>query len=156
MFYKLQCSHAADALLSRFTEKIEKYCFSSEFQFLSRETLVWNIPAEKPFTFQEFYYINNAVPVFDRQLWEKISAFSGTDGVFVIPLEIIHCGERHYFYVAVPPRIKCLDSQGRILRRNAGRYRMFRTEDSGSSDIFITEHIYALLKGCPDFITEGV
>lgn len=156
MFYELQCSHESDQILRQFVKHIEKYCFRSEFQFLNKETLFWSISNKEVFRFQKFYYINNSVPVFERQLWEKISGLLDTDGVFMIPLVINYCGEQHYFNIAVPPRIRCLDSEGRISVRNAGRYQIFRSQKPDDSAIFITERLYEYLKDYPKLKIKGV
>ncbi len=156
MFYELQCSHDFDPILSKFVKQIEKHCFCSEFQFLNKETLFWNIPNKEFFRFQEFYYINNSVPVFERQLWEKISGLLDTDGVFVIPAVIIYCGEQHYFNIAVPPRIRCLDFQGRISVRNVGRYQIFKSQKPDDATIFIAERLYQYLKDYPKLKIKGV
>ncbi len=156
MYYKLQTGHAYDKMLLPFIREIEMPCHRSEFQYLEKQPLLWCIPNEEKFRFQELYYVIDRVPVFARQVWESAESLSDTDGMFLIPLVIRHCGEQHDYTIAVPPRLHCLDQQGRFLPRNVGRYHIFKPYSPEDTTIYITERMMAELSVFSTLIIKGV
>lgn len=146
MFYILQNSHKYDKILQPYIHSIIESCNRSEFQFLSKEELRWNISNNMDFLFEEFYYVNEKVPVFGRQVWETITSSLDTDGIFSIPVVINFCGEHHFYNIAIPPRINCLDKYGKIILKNVGRYQMFKSKQMNDSNIYVTEKLVEQLR----------
>ena len=145
-----------DELLKPFVRDIEEPCFNSEFQFLTRGTLYWDIPGSENFRFQEAYFIKGKVPLFEHRIWEKASGLSGTDGVFAIPVVIKYRGEQHHYYIAVPSRLRCLDSHGRIVKRDVGRYLIFKSDRADDPSLYVTERLMSELKDSAILKFKGV
>lgn len=141
MYYTLDTLHNYDEILEEFVKEFSEYCRKSELQFLSENEMCWNISKNEKFEFLDYYYINYAVPVFSRRLWDNISKSFGTDGVFLIPIVINYYGEKHYYYIGVPSRIAVYDSEKRIISENIGRYTIFKSSDLSDNLIYISKNI---------------
>lgn len=172
MFYRLQTEHIYDEVLYEYVRSFSEYCRKSEFQHLTHSERYWEIPSESNFEFTDFFYINNEVPLFSSWAWDRITACGNTDGIFVIPVRIFYRGEEHQYYIAVPPRIYCLDERKTVLKKygevyhaentvispeETGRYNVFRVAETDDDNIYI-KHIIAdkLSKISDDFIIMKV
>ena len=156
MFYKLYSDTEHEKILRPFVKNIENFCSGYELQFLNKEVLCWNIPCESDFAFNEFYYVNNKVPVFNCQVWEQAANILDEDEIFRIPVIIKYCGEQHYYTVALPSRINCLDSKGRILPGNVGRYHIFKSNLKEDNAIYVSEQMMKKLNIFPNLKLERV
>lgn len=150
--YRLECQHKNDIYLFPFFKDIENICVLSEFQYLTKGTLFIEIPNENKFDFQDCYFINNKVLIFENSIWQQALSLFDTDGIFTIPIVIKHCGEKHNYYIVVPPRIKCLDLQGKIMIKNVGRYHIFKSEDKNDLSIYFSENMMKILSIFPALI----
>lgn len=156
MFYELYEEQEYDNILRPYVKEIEEACLKSEFQFLEKKELYWEIPSKENFVFKEFYYVNKRVPVFNFQAWEKATSILDTDGFFQIPIVINYHGERHYYNIVVPPRIRCLDSKGQLMAKNVGRYQIFKSQLLNDDTIYISQQLYEKLKIFPAIKIKGV
>lgn len=141
MFYKLYSICEYDKVFKPFIENIKEYCSKSEFQFLENKKLYWEIPNSEDFEFEKFYYIEEKVLVFNKQIWDNALSIIDLDEVFQIPVVIEYRGEKHYYTIVVPSRIDCLDQQGRILKHNVGRYHIFKTDSLDDNTIYISSEL---------------
>lgn len=156
MFYRLYSDTEYERTLRAFVKDIETICMNSEFQFLSREILRWEIPCELDFSFIEYYYVNSKVPVFNCQVWEQASNILDEDEIYRIPVIIKYCGEQHYYTIALPSRINCVDLRGNILPGNVGRYHIFKSNVNNDSSIYVSELMMRKLNVFPNIKFEGV
>lgn len=162
MFYKIQASHTYDTKLSRYVDCISKYCRSSEFQYLTNEPRCWEVSLHENFQFWDYYCIDNVVPLFSDWLWCKIMEFGNTDGLYIIPVTISYSGEKRQYYVAIPPRIYCIDRLNTTLhcdngiwyadnivisQKNVGRYNLFKIAGIDDDNIYCSETLAKMLLG---------
>lgn len=156
MYYELYDDNEYQNVLRSFVKWIKEFCCKSEFQFLEKSKLYWEIPNTENFEFRDFYLIDGKVPVFSYQVWEKAMSILDTDGIFQIPVVIKMCGEQHYYIIAVPSRIRCCDSNGRILPKNVGRYHYFKSASADDMSIYVTQKLMTELKAFPTIKFKGV
>lgn len=167
-FYKIQTKHTYDKILYEYVHSFSEYCRKSEFQYLMHTEQCWKIPSDRNFEFTDFCYINNEVPLFSRWAWDMITAYGNTDGIFVIPVRISYQGEEYQYYIAVPPRIYCLDGRKTVLKqyggiyraenivislKETGRYNIFKIAETDDDSIYVKRVIAdKLLEISDDFI----
>ena len=155
-YEKLNFQQNADAILLSFCENMLYACQKSEFQFLSHDPQKWQIPSDVMFHFPECCYIQNSVPIYSQSLWDGLMKFLAADGLFTIPLVIAYHGEQHYYVIAIPSRIHCLDENGKILPEQTGRYQMFKSENMQDNTIYLCGDSAEYLKQCTALNLEGV
>jgi len=141
MYYLIEISGSSEAALSEFLTEIGEPAAKGEFQYLDHNDLLWRLRNDKPFSFKDFYYANNQVPIFSQPIWEDALSIIDTDGVFQIPLKIEYQGEQHRYTIAIPSRIRCLDQNGHILSNLVGRYDIFRSENLEDHSIYVSERL---------------
>ena len=147
-YEKISFRHDADEILLPFCEEILNACQKSEFQFLSGLPQKWVLPSNENFRFPECCCVQDAVPVYSQSLWDGLTSVLDTDGIFVIPLDIVYHGEQHSYVIAVPSRIRCLDEKGKILPEQTGRYQMFKSENLHDHTIYVCGSAANYLKQC--------
>ncbi len=140
IFYKIQAEHIYDGLLYDYVRSFSEYCRKSEFQYLTHSEQYWKIPSDREFGFNDFYYINNEVPLLSRWVWDRLTVCRNTDGIFIIPVKIFYQGEERQYYIAVPSRIYCLDRRKTVLRPSGAVYHaeniVFSTKETGRYNLF--------------------
>lgn len=141
MFYKLYDNSGAEKVLRPYVKGIKEFCAKSEFQFLESKELHWKLTSSKGFTFSAFYYIDQKVLVFHRQIWEDAGSIMETDGIFQIPVVIEVCGEQQHYVIVVPSRIHCLDAKGKLSPKNVGRYHIFKSTIVDDYNIYVSEQL---------------
>ncbi|MDE5834576.1 MAG: hypothetical protein K2H26_03540, partial [Ruminococcus sp.] len=154
--YILCCDSEYEDIFRIFIEKIKKPYSESEFQFLERKELYWEISDEEDFYFRDFYYVNQQVLIINRQIWDKALSIVDTDEIFDIPLVISKCGEQHYYTIVVPSRINCFDYKGKIIARNVGRYHIFKSTVSEDFSVYVSERLMRKFKEFTTLEFKGV
>ncbi len=156
MFYELYDDSEEEKVLRPYVKKIKAFCLKSEFQFLESKALYWKIAPNNRFSFRAFYYIDQKVPIFHRQVWEDALSIMETDGIFQIPVVIDMCGEQQHYRIVVPSRIRCFDSKGKLSPKNVGRYHIFKSTAVNDSAIYVSEQLQQRFRVFSTFQFKGV
>ena len=143
MFYELYDDSEEEKVLRPYVKKIKAFCLKSEFQFLESKALYWEIAPNNRFSFRAFYYIDQKVPIFHRQVWEDA-------------LSIDMCGEQQHYRIVVPSRIRCFDSKGKLSPKNVGRYHIFKSTAVNDSAIYVSEQLQQRFRVFSTFQFKGV
>lgn len=96
-------------------------CSASEFQLLDREPLEVELDPAGGVEFPDFIVYLNRVPLVSERLRQALDR-EGIDNLFYKPVALIQpeLGLRESFWLALPPRIDCLDWRECDLREVSG------------------------------------
>lgn len=149
--------------------QLERACLNSEFQFLDKTPLTVEISDEGGLNFPDFILTRN-IPLISTAVKRVLENF-GVDYVFFKPIQLTatELGRAENFWLALPPRINCLDWERSIieteenafappieLMREAknifidenqiGRYNIFKLAGVVNQEIIITERLKTALE----------
>ena len=159
-FYRLYGDTAAEEYVRpvhKLYQQLERGCARSEFQFLNHEKLEVSLDEGGGLDFPDFLYYEQ-IPLVSDALYRFFSD-SGVDNLFYKPIylndEII--GVRKRYWLALPPRIRCLNYEASQFRDSdvplkraekivinpakVGNYRIFCIEEVINRDIIITQEL---------------
>ena len=118
-FYRLYGDTAAEEYVRpvhKLYQQLERGCARSEFQFLNHEKLEVSLDEAAAWTFRIFYTMNRFR--WFQMLYTDFFSDSGVDNLFYKPIylndEII--GVRKRYWLALPPRIRCLNYEASQFR----------------------------------------
>lgn len=89
--------------------QLERACLNSEFQFLDKSTLTAEISDEGGLQFPDFI-LCGVIPLVSTEVKRVLENF-GADYIFFKPIRLTaaELGRVEEFWLALPPRINCLD-----------------------------------------------
>lgn len=147
---------------------LEKGCWQSEFQFLDHSPLDIEISDEGGIYFPDFI-LQNSIPLISagiKKIFDKLQV----DYVFYKPIRLIYSelGRAEYYWLALPPRINCLDSSNSVIEveenefvlpyelireakkiciaeNQIGRYDIFKLAGVVNQEIIVTEKLKNVL-----------
>jgi hypothetical protein len=136
----------------QFPKSFVDACNTSEFQHLDKTAISINI-LENGGIFPNYMYLeNNSIPLISMQL-KKLLTKLGVDNLFYKQVNLVeeNLGINETYYLALPPRIRCLDDScpvefdGCIDSDNiyidssrVGNYKIFKLADVLNNDIIVT------------------
>lgn len=121
---------------------IHMACIASEFQKISKEPVeVYTTYEAGGQVFPDFYYYNS-VPLFSEPVF-KMMKKAEVDNLFEKEVTVIdEIQEKSQKYIlGLPPRIRMLDSKGKVNESRIGNYKIFKTADFSDNNIYITESL---------------
>lgn len=147
--------------------QLVKGCFNSEFQFLDHSPLEASLSDEGGMIIPDFMIYESCVPIISerfRQLLDK----AGVDNLFLKPVIFNEpsLGVRERCWLALPPRIECLNLRKSVIRREEigedeyeleaekivvnpraiGNYKIFKLAPAYlNQDIIVTEDLAELI-----------
>lgn len=133
--------------------EIQKGCMSSQFQYLDKKTRTINVSLDGGAEFPDFLIADHYAPYISDRL-KRVFDRMGIDNLFY-QKTIFSLSEfdiEATYWLAVPPRINCLDPEYvneilgmatafRILTEKTGNYKIFKLSDVGNSEIFVTKEV---------------
>lgn len=169
-FYKMYAENSVEdyAYPSEDIEALneKQACFKSAFQHLDHEPVECDISEESGLEFADFI-TTSGIPLISarfRRLLDRLEV----DNLFYKPVTLTceELGRREQYYLALPPRINCLDMERSelepdvepseciwpemasweatkvvILPADVGNYKIFKIAGVLNNDIFVTEEI---------------
>jgi len=143
---------------------LERGCLNSEFQFLDKSPLSVEISDEGGIEFPDFI-LEGSIPLISAGVKRVFEKF-GVDYVFYKPIQLTYSllGRAENYWLAVPPRIDCLDTRKSIIEvednefllptelireakkiciaeNQIGRYDIFKLAGVVNQEIIITERL---------------
>lgn len=144
---------------------LDRACLTSEFQFLDRSAITVGLSDESGLQFPDFI-LSGPVPLVSvrfRSIFEQ----NGIDNLYYKPIQLVAdtLGIAEQYWLALPPRINCLDlersiievEENRYLPENqrmrtvkkpvissvaVGNYMIFKLAGVVNQDIYITENLH--------------
>lgn len=145
-------------------EELGEVCSTSEFQFVDRTPLTCSISDEGGIEFPDFLLYDD-IPLISAR-FRNILNEMGVDNLFYKPITLSDelLGKSELYYLALPPRIRCLDeAKSRIITENnpyiveyeamreadkivilpsrTGNYKIFKLSDVTNQDIIVTKEV---------------
>lgn len=145
-----------------------KSCISSEFQYLNHDALSVEISEESGLIFPDLILAKGAIPLISDRM-KRCFDEQNVDNLFYkrITLTCNDLGKKEYYWLALPPRINCLDfgwldgagyitnenqdlplwqwsrevKEIRIISANVGRYKIFKLSGVINQEIVITKNL---------------
>lgn len=121
---------------------IELACITSEFQKIDKKPSEVNTSDESGgLVFPDFYY-DEAVPLFSEEVFKAMKN-EGVDNLMTKSITVVDAlQEKSKKYIlGLPPRIRVLDSVGKIDEGRLGNYMIFKVLDSSDNSIYITQKL---------------
>lgn len=157
MFFELQQKKSEFYVKVRVPTEIKRGCKDSEFQFLDHHEISIELDDESGTDFPDFIMAENYIPMISAKLKQLFDMW-GIDNLYYKPinLKLSDYDIKELFWLALPPRIDCLDSEksfsGKwnvcnnivILPNKVGNYCIFKLKD-GNDEVIITEKLKQLL-----------
>lgn len=144
--------------------QLERACINSEFQFLDKSPLTVEISDEGGLHFPDFI-LSGIIPLISTPVKRVLENF-GVDYVFFKPIQLTarELGRVENFWLALPPRINCLDWERSIIemennkfappidlmheaktffidKHQIGRYNIFKLAGVVNQEIIVTESL---------------
>lgn len=167
MFYVLDSVNIAEEYVIPREDDLMQYerpCRMSEYQYLDHSQIDIEISDEGGIVFPDFIYRMN-VPLISERM-KKILDSVAVDNLFYKPVSLTLpiLGIREAYYIALPPRIRCLDlsktvinsrgyaSNPVIINKKVGNYKIFKLAASSgekitNNEIFITGELKETIEG---------
>lgn len=157
MFYELQQKKSEFYVKVRVPPEIKHGAIDSEFQFLDHKEMTIELEDCYGTDFPDFIMAENYVPMISERLKQRFDSW-GIDNLFYkrIRLKMSDYDIEEQYWLALPPRIDCLDPERSfdkdlgictrifILPDKVGNYDIFKLKD-GNDAIVITERLKDLL-----------
>lgn len=160
-FYEISTSSLIEGYLKLGStlEDIDGYCARSDFQYLDRRPISVEVAAESGNVCQDFIY-EISTPLISERVKDFFDDF-GIDYLFYkrITLTRSNVGMREPYWLALPPRIDCLDiprseidedtmnaEQIVINTSKIGRYDIFKLAGVANLEIIVTEKLAKALE----------
>ena len=149
---------------------LEKGCLQSEFQFLDRSPLDVEISEDGGTYFPDFI-LQNSIPLISHGIKKFFDKFQ-VDYVFYKPIRLTYSklGRAENYFLALPPRINCLDTARSaieveenefalptdlicevkkicVAENKIGRYNIFKLAGVVNQEIIVTERLKDALAG---------
>lgn len=138
---------------------IQKYCSMSEFQYLDKTPIKAELDSDSGTICQDFIY-ENSIPLISERLKAFFDRF-GIDNLFY--KKILLCqstlGIEEPYWLALPPRIDCLDMQKCLIDpvdgsvekivingRRTGRYEIFKLARVTNTEILVSQRLAEALE----------
>ena len=158
--------------LNREIEVLFRGCDYSEFQYLNHEPMECSVDENSGMKYPDFLQ-HGSIPLISSKFREILDSLH-IDNLFYKPIIVNDelLGQRHQYYLALPPCIDCLDknlSQFEVIAGNKyttlpdlsivkvikpviinesiGRYKIFKISGVTSSDIYVTEDVKKSVEG---------
>lgn len=140
-------------------EYLSRPCSMSEFQYLDKTVVYWELDKDSGTVCQDFIY-ENGIPLISERLKEFFDGF-GIDNLFYkkVILQKKDTGMEEPYYLALPPRINCLDFEKSeidevlnaadeivIQGDKVGRYDIFKLAGVTNTEIIVTGKLASALK----------
>ena len=147
---------------------LERGCLNSEFQFLDQSTLTVELSDEGGLQFPDFI-LSGCVPLISQRFKEILDTFA-VDNLFYKQIRFVfpQLGVHSVYWLALPPRIQCLDLQKSMIdtenneytlpyekmreakkivinESEVGRYHIFKLAGVVNQDIIVTETLKRIL-----------
>ena len=102
--------------------QLERACLNSEFQFLDKAPLNVEISDEGGLYFPDFI-LSGTIPLISTAVKRVFESF-GVDYVFFKPINLTstELGRNENFWLALPPRINCLDWERSIIETEDNKF----------------------------------
>lgn len=135
-------------------ESLKQPCANSEFQYLNQKPLEVELPKSSGTECQDFIYKDGIPLISDRM--KDFFDDEGVDYLFYkkIILKKSDVGLKETYWLAVPPRINCLNREKSdiddflnvadeivIIDDNTGRYNIFKIAGVNNLDIIVTKEM---------------
>lgn len=157
MFYELQQKKSEFYVKVRVPPEIKRGVIDSEFQFLDHKEITIELEDCYGTDFPDLIMAENYVPMISERLKQRFDAW-GIDNLFYkrIKLKMTDYDIEEQYWLALPPRIDCLDPEKSfdeileictrivILPDKVGNYDIFKLKE-GNDAIVITERLKNLL-----------
>ena len=144
-----------------------KGCYTSEFQYLDKALLKVEISDEGGLEFPDFIICDNCIPLVSERFYQLMRC-SGVDNLFYKPIKLTctKLGLIESYWLALPPRINCLDfeyliksghleceniddipawqlnceaSQIKLIENNVGNYQIFKLAGVSNQEIIVND-----------------
>lgn len=140
-------------------EYLSRPCSMSEFQYLDKTAVYSELDKDSGTVCQDFIY-ENGIPLISERLKEFFDGF-GIDNLFYkkVILQKKGTGMEELYYLALPPRINCLDFEKSeidevlnaadeivIQTNKVGRYDIFKLAGVTNTEIIVTGRLALALK----------
>lgn len=157
MFYELQQKKSQFYVKVRVPPEIKRGAINSEFQFLDHKEISIELEDCYGTDFPDLIMAENYVPMISSKLKQLFDLW-GIDNLFYkkIKLKMTDYDIEEQYWLALPPRIDCLDPEKSfdkrleictkivILPNKVGNFDIFKIKD-GNDEIIITERLRKLL-----------
>lgn len=157
MFYELQQKKSEFYIKVRVPPEIKRGAIDSEFQFLDHKEISIELEDCYGTDFPDFIMAENYVPMISGILKQKFDSW-GIDNLFYkkVKLKMSDYDIEEQYWLALPPRIDCLDYERSIdeeleictriviLPNKVGNYDIFKVT-GGNDAVIITERLCRLL-----------
>lgn len=157
MFYELQQKKSEFYVKVRVPPEIKRGAIDSEFQFLDHREIAIELEDCHGTDFPDLIMADNYVPMISERMKQRFDSW-GIDNLFYkrIKLKMTDYDIEEQYWLALPPRIDCLDPERSfdkvleictrivILPDKVGNYDIFKLKD-GNDAIVITERLRNLL-----------
>jgi len=158
-FFMLDSAHIVSEYVNIDNELDEmKYdCYASKFQGISKEPITVELKDESGDIWPDFMY-ESGIPLVS----EKFKKFLEEDIYYLfykeITLKRVKKGDEKKYFLALPPRIKCLNEKSifdedfggvehfEIDEKRIGYYNIFKCENGHNDEIILTESFAEKLK----------
>ncbi|MCR5834293.1 MAG: hypothetical protein K6G55_06575 [Selenomonadaceae bacterium] len=157
--------------VNSFDENFTDACYRSEFQYLDHQPIEVEISTEGGLTFPDFLICGGCIPLVSEKL-RRIFDSVHVDNLFYKPITLTfnQLGYAEHYYLALPPRIDCLNREESIIEIEeneyalpeelmktitkivvnpfkAGNYKIFKLPSfSSNTEIIITDELKKLLE----------
>lgn len=157
-FYIMDCykniSDYISILDNSFTPKFIKSCDNSEFQYLDKTPIDIEIE-ENGGVFPDFIYAEyNSIPLISMRLKNLFDAIN-VDNLFYKQINLVekNLGLKEVYYLALPPKIDCLDNSKLELdfldhaenifidESCTGNYQIFKLSGVNNNEIIVTDFL---------------
>ncbi len=140
-------------------QELKRGCLNSEFQFLDKAPLEVGVVDEGGIEFPDFIYQNHIPLISDRfkAVLDKLQIDNLFYKKIYITCEIT--GAREIYWLALPPRINCLNYDKSIVNEvlgyaeeividgnNVGNYHIFKLQGVSNQEIYITKDLKEILE----------
>lgn len=152
-YYIMQPVLSTDYILVNAPPDIQKGCMNSEFQFLDKKTRTLDISFDGGGEFPDFVMANQYAPYISDRL-KRVFDRMGIDNLFYQKtiFSLREFDIEAIYWLAVPPRIKCLDPECIdetlgvatkiiLLKEKIGNYKIFKAADVGNNEVIVSEEI---------------
>lgn len=144
--------------------ELERGCLTSEFQFLDKSPLSVEISDEGGVYFPDFI-VEGTIPLVSTAIKKVLDKF-GVDYLFYKPIQLTYSelGRAENYFLALPPRINCLDTSKSVIEveqnefilpielireakkiciaeNQIGRYDIFKLAGVVNQEIIVTERL---------------
>lgn len=135
-------------------------CIMSEFQYLDRKKIEISTTKESGNIFPDYYYNPaDGIPLISERLKRLFDEF-GIENLFYkqILLKNQLISKEAIFYLALPPRISCIDTDNSVIDQyigdteqicidefKTGNYNIFKLSEVNNNEIIISDKLYQYL-----------